>query len=145
MVWDGIRWYEMVWDGMRWYEMVWNGMGWYEKKITLIFNFNGTLLSDIFLIQGKLNELRLFCWDLFTHFAQPKRLAVHCSVTVTCSHHIAWSEGHGKIQKLFSYMILPTEAQPCDLVLHEVSHENDGNGLARWVLLVSKMFEKKPP
>ena len=27
----------------------------------------------------------------------------------------------GKIQKLFSYMILPSEAQPCDLVLHEVA------------------------
>ena len=25
-----------------------------------------------------------------------------------------------KIQKLFSYMILPSEAQPCDLDLHEV-------------------------
>ena len=35
----------------------------------------------------------------------------------------------GKIQKLFSYMILPS----------------DGNGLARWVLLVSKILENRPP
>ena len=50
----------------------------------------------------------------------------------------------GKIQKLFSYMILPSEAQPCDLVLHEVRLKTmEMAYLAEFCLYQKKTFKLK--